>query len=371
MIRVAQIMGQMNGGGVESVVMNYYRHIDRTQIQFDFIVASNSNCIPREEIDSLGGRIIEVPPYQQLPNYMATLKTLFSSREYTIVHSHVNALSVFPLYAAKQALVPVRIAHSHSTDSSKEPWKSLVKRVLRTQANRFPTQKVACSRYAGEWLFGKGSSFLILNNAIELSNFKYNPVIRKEVRAELGLSHDQFAIGHIGRFMKQKNHEFLLEVFSKVAEQSSKAKLILVGMGPELERIKSSVIDSGLKNNVVFLGQRDDISRLYQAFDVFVLPSLYEGLPVVAVEAQSAGLPCFVSDSVTREAGITKRCSFLSLHDGAQKWAAEILGAFGERDSDLSLDDQCRLKSFDIEHTAPMLQAWYMELLDSVSAISK
>ena len=154
MIRVAQIMGYMDGGGVEQVVMNYYRHIDRSRVQFDFLVCEGSGMVPSDEIEALGGRVFMVPGYRRLPRYMAELERLFREERWPIVHSHVNALSVFPLRAAKKAGVPVRIAHSHSTAGKGEPVKNAAKAVLKCFANVYPTHRMACSRYAGEWLFG-------------------------------------------------------------------------------------------------------------------------------------------------------------------------------------------------------------------------
>ena len=202
-VRVAHVMGKMVGGGVEAVVMNYYRHIDRSRVQFDFLVDEDSAFVPREEIGSLGGRVFEVPPYQRPFAYARSLESLFADEGWPIVHSHVNALSVFPLRVAARAGVPVRIAHSHSTAGKGEPVKNALKRLLRTQANRYPTHRLACSRYAGEWLFGEGAGFDVLYNAIELDRFPFNAEVRAEARADLGLVGDELAVGHVGRFMAQ------------------------------------------------------------------------------------------------------------------------------------------------------------------------
>lgn len=185
-IRVAQIVGKMNGGGVEAVVMNYYRHIDRSKVQFDFLVDSDSTLIPREEIESLGGRVFEVPPYQHVVEYQHELQRLFKQEGWKIVHSHINALSVFPLRAAKKAGVPVRIAHSHSTSGKGEYAKNTLKAVLKTQSNRYPTHRFACSKFAGEWLFGKAAHFEVVYNAIDLDRFCFNAEARAQARADLG-----------------------------------------------------------------------------------------------------------------------------------------------------------------------------------------
>ena len=187
-VRVAQVVGKMVGGGVEAVVMNYYRHIDRSKVQFDFLVDSDSTLVPRDEIESLGGRVFEIPPYQHIAEYQRELQRLFKQEGWKIVHSHINALSVFPLRAAKKAGVSVRIAHSHSTSGKGEYAKNALKAVLKTQSNRYPTHRFACSQFAGEWLFGKAAHFEVVYNAIDLDRFRFNAEARAQARADLGLS---------------------------------------------------------------------------------------------------------------------------------------------------------------------------------------
>lgn len=326
-IRIAQVIGKMMNGGVEAVVMNYYRHIERSKIQFDFIVDEDSTYIPREEIESLGGRIYIVPPYQKLYKYIPTLIKLFKENQYKIVHSHINTLSVFPLYAAKKAGVPVRIAHNHSTAAPGERKKNILKYTLRPFAKVYATHYAACSRYAGEWLFGKRSmergKVTIFNNAIDLNKFKYDENVRNEIRKELGIV-DKFVVGHVGRFCYQKNQEFMIDVFEEVYKQNPNAVLMLVGDGPDRGKIEEKVKDLYLSDRVMFMGNRNDVNRLYQAMDVFVLPSRYEGLPVVGVEAQAAGLPCVLSNKMTVETKMTDNVTFLGINDSAKEWAKII-----------------------------------------------
>ncbi|MBS6158502.1 MAG: glycosyltransferase family 1 protein [Collinsella sp.] len=307
-IRIAQVVGKMVGGGVEAVVMNYYRHIDRSKVQFDFLVDSDSTLVPREEIESLGGRVFEIPPYQHVVEYQRELQRLFKQEGWKIVHSHINALSVFPLRAAKKAGVPVRIAHSHSTSGKGEYAKNALKAVLKTQSNRYPTHRFACSQFAG---------------AIDLGRFRFNAEARAQARVDLGLVGNQFAIGHVGRFTAQKNHAFLIDVFTEVVKRRDDVVLLLVGTGEAEASVKSLVDERGLTDRVMFLGQRSDVNRLYQAFDAFVLPSLYEGLGLVGVEAQVSGLPCLLSDAITREVDVTGECKFLPI-DSPAVWADEI-----------------------------------------------
>lgn len=187
-MRVCQVVGNMNGGGVEQVVMNYYHHVDRSKVQFDFIVTDSSTIIPKEEMESLGARVFIVPAYTKLPAFESALYDLFREHtEWKIVHSHMNALNVFPLHQAKKAGVPVRISHSHSTAGKGETAKNIVKAILRTQANRYPTHRFACSKFAGEWLFGADMPFEVMYNAIDLSRFWFSETARAKARADLGL----------------------------------------------------------------------------------------------------------------------------------------------------------------------------------------
>lgn len=281
-IIIAHIMGKWNGGGVESVVMNYYRNIDRNKIQFHFLCDEDSTDIPYEEIEKLGGKVIVIPPYQKLFKYQKELYRIFKENNYKIVHSHINALSVFPLRIAKKAKIPVRIAHSHSTSNKKEWKKNILKMILRPLSKLYANNYFACTEYAGKWLFGKKvverKELNVINNAIDLKKFKFNENTREDLRKELGIKEETLIIGHVGRFMKQKNHEFLIDVFEEAIKQDNNMYLILVGQGPLEDKIKEMAKEKGIEDKILFLGQRNDVNKLYQAMDIFVLPSLYEGL---------------------------------------------------------------------------------------------
>lgn len=361
-IRVAQVMGKMLGGGVEAIVMNYYRHIDHTKIQFDFLVDSDSTLVPADEIMLLGGRVFEIPPYQNQFAYQRELHTLFNKQHWLIVHSHVNALSVFPLRAAKRAGVPVRIAHSHSTSNPDERVKTAMKTVLRTQANRYPTARFACGEYAGEWLFGEGTDFTVVPNAIDLTGFCFSEQKRNAVRSSFGISSNAFVMLHMGRFVEQKNHNFLLDVFAGLIRRENNAVLLLAGDGPLRSEILQKAANLGISDRVRFLGQRTDADALYSAADVFCLPSLYEGLPVVAVEAQASGLPLVMSDKVTREALITSRASIVALESDVDDWARAVLQAGANRLAPVTREDAQAISRYDIVQAAPVLTQKYLDL---------
>lgn len=366
-IRIAQIIGKWLGGGVEAVVMNYYRHIDRNKIQFDFICDEDSTNIPYEEIESLGGKVILIPPYQKVFKYHKELKRVLKEGNYKIVHSHINTLSVFSLFAAKCAGVPVRIAHSHSTTNKKEKKKNLMKQVLRPFSKLFATDYFACTEHAGRWLFGDKAfdegKVYILNNAIDVEKFKYDEKIRKAKRKELGIKDNQLVIGHIGRFVAQKNHTFLIDIFNEIHKKNKDAILVLAGQGPLMDEIKSKVKDLGLTESVKFLGQRTDANELYQAFDVFLLPSIYEGLGLVLIEAQCAGLPCVASTEVPKVAKVTKNLYFIPLLNSSEEWAKTALKiATKSKREDYS--KKVTNKNYNIEVEVQKLEDEYLDFME-------
>ena len=269
-------------GGVESVVMNYYRNIDRDKIQFHFLCDEDSTDIPYDEIERLGGKVIVIPPYQKLFKYQKELYKIFKENNYKIVHSHINALSVFPLRVAKKAGVPIRIAHSHSTSNKKEWKKNIVKNILRPFSKVYANKFFACTKHAGEWLFGKKiierKELNVINNAIDLKKFEFNEKIRENLRKEFGIKEDTIVIGHIGRFMKQKNHDFLIDVFNELIKKDENSILILIGQGPLLNDMKQKVRDLKIEDKVKFIGQVTDVEKYYNIMDVFLFPSIYEGL---------------------------------------------------------------------------------------------
>lgn len=368
-IIVAQIMGKWVGGGVEAVIMNYYRNIDRSKVQFDFICDEDSTNIPYDEIKKLGGRVIICPPYQKIFEYERFLIDLFKKNNYKIVHSNINALSIFPLRAAKKAGVPIRIAHSHSTTNKKEWKKNLMKQALRTFSKKYATDYFACSELAGRWLFGNKTfeqgKVTIINNAIDLDKFKYDEKIRKEKRKELNINDDTLVVGHIGRFVAQKNHTFLIDIFNELHKKEKNSILLLIGQGPLMSEIKQKVDSLGISDSVKFLGQRNDVSELYQVFDVFLLPSLYEGLPVVGVEAQATGNLCILSDSMTQETKILDTTIFVSLDRNVEEWLSIILDSyrkFKKYDTTVEITKN----NFNIKKETNKLENQYNELFEKI-----
>lgn len=356
-IRIAQMMTDMNYGGVEMVVMNYYRNIDKSKVQFDFFALEGSTIPQREEIESLGGRVFVVPKYTHLPKYEKEIQRLFRENNYQIVHCHMNTLGVFAMYGAKSAGVPVRILHNHSTAGKGETKKNIMKYILRPFAKMFPTELCACSRLAGDWIYGKGTSYRVFNNAIDLDKYRYDEKKRKELRAELGLKGKK-VIGHIGRFCYQKNHNLLVDIFNEVLKIEKDAVLLLIGEGELENEIKEKVKKLGIEQSVLFLGRKADAYRYYQAMDLFLLPSRYEGLPVVGVEAQACGLPCVFSDCVTDEAKLLESTVYVS--GGIEEYVKAVEKGLKTERKDTCIE--MRKAGFDIKNEAEKLLEFYEEL---------
>ncbi len=371
-IRVAHVIGKWVGGGLEAIVLNYYKHLDRSQIQFDFIIDIGSPRIPKEEIEKLGGNIIIVPQYEDTFRYINSLVKLFKEQKYSIVHSHINTMSVFPLFAAWYSNVPIRIVHSHSTSNKKEKKKDIMKKCLRPLSKWFATDYFCCSELAGRWLFGNRTynqhKVYLLNNAIDTQHYQFNLLNRKIKRKELSLNQSQIVIGHIGRFVVQKNHDFLIKIFQEIHKKNEDTVLVMVGEGPLLEEMKQKVNRLNLSDCVIFTGQRDDTNQLYSAFDMLLLPSLYEGLPVVGVEAQTSGLLCVLSDDITKETKVLETTQLLSLSLDEKTWAQQSMSyfyGFQRKDTSQLLVE----KGFDINYEAYKLERKYKELLQKSNII--
>ena len=367
-IRIAQIIGKWLGGGVESVVMNYYRNIDRNKIQFDFICDEDSTDIPYEEIEALGGRIILIPPYQKVFKYHKELKRVLKEGNYKIVHSHINTLSVFSLCAAKSAKVPVRIAHNHATSNKKEWKRNLIKYILKHFSKVFATDYFSCSILAGKWLFGKNiihnSKFYLMYNAIDIDKFKFNNEIRKKLRKKYRIQENIFVIGQIGRFVPTKNQMFTIELFKKYHDIDNDSKLIFVGQGPDLAKIIEKCKSLDIIDNVLFLGQKNNINEIYQMLDVLILPSLYEGLGMVLIEAQCSNLNCICSKFVSSEAKLIPQVNYLGLDESLSKWCESLKFAKKNNNRKDNGNVLCDY-NYNIYNEAKKLEKEYFELIES------
>lgn len=356
-------------GGVEAVILNYFRNINKSKFVFDFVIDSDStdnNFI--NEIQELGGTIIKCPPYQKLHKYNKFLYKLFKEKKYDIVHSNINTLSVFPLRMAEKAGIKIRIAHSHSTSNPKEWKKNLLKNILRPFSKKYANVYFACSELAGRYLFGNKTfdegKVVIINNAINLDKFKYNEEKRKEIRKKLNIKNDTFVIGNIGRFVAQKNHTFLIDIFNEMHKENENSVLLLIGQGMLQNEIKEKVDKLGLANSVKFIGQVTNANDYYNAMDVFVLPSLYEGLPVVGVEAQASGLLCELSNEMTKETKILSTTNFIDLNLPAKKWAKNIIEDYDKFERK-NVSKEFENNGFNVKKEAIKLEKKYFALLNN------
>lgn len=363
-VRVAQIMGFMGSGGVEMVVTNYYRFMDKTMVRFDFFVDENSPFPQRQQLENLGATVYLLPPYTKQAAYQRTLTQKLKEENYDIVHAHINTMNVFPLFAAQRANIPVRICHNHSMGHWGEGGKTLLKYLLRPYARLFATHYFACGEYSGRWMYGDrnfdAGRVYVMPNAIDTEKFTFNPAARTALRQELHLPQDAFVVGHVGRFMYQKNHEFLVGLFAALLQTVPDAYLLLIGEGELAEKIKQQVTQAGLSNRVVFAGVRTDTARLYSAMDVFCLPSFYEGLPVVAIEAQANGLPCLFSNKVTPESVLLPGTQTLPLKKEAWAFALASLKET-QRAHPQAPGDKSTMAQWDIRHCAEELCRWYLQ----------
>ncbi len=358
-IRVLQIVTYMGRGGIETTLMNYYRHMNRSQVQFDFLVHREFRADYDDEIESLGGKIYRLPrlvPWS--PSYLKALNNFFDEHsEYKIIHVHQDCLSSVILKAAAAHRVPVRIAHSHSSNQNKN-LKYPIKRYYKRQIAQYATDLFACGKDAGNWMFS-GKPFTVMSNAIDTVKFKFNENVRKQVRKDLSIPDGALVIGHVGSFWPPKNHTYLVDIFYNLFQRNPSAVLLLVGDGGLRPAIQEKVKHLGLEKHVQFLGMRSDIYKVMQAMDVFVMPSLYEGLPVTMVEAQASGLPCFISDKVPIECKMTDAVTQIPLDASPEVWTEQILSA--QNMVRKNMYSEIAAAGFDIAENAKWLQNYYIE----------
>lgn len=332
MKRLLCIVGGMNVGGAETFLMKIYRTIDRTMYQMDFAVSIDGEGAYDDEIKKLGGKIYHITPKSKgwLKNF-CDIKNLVKGEKYNyVLRVSQNSLSALELLAAKFGGAKNRaFRSSNSNVGSASKKQRLIHRLCWFMPRLFANIKIAPSTEAAEFMFGndcvKKGHAKILHNGIDLSYYRYHERSRVTIRQEFGIPDTALLVGHIGRFNQQKNHVFLLKVFKNIYDNNNSAVLLLVGTG-ELEKdIKNQAEMMGLGEKVIFLGVRSDIPSLLSAMDVFVMPSFYEGMPNTVIEAQATGLPCVISDTITREANITGLVKYMSLEDDSLLWSNEIL----------------------------------------------
>ena len=358
-IRILHIVTYMGRGGLETMIMNYYRNIDRNRVQFDFLVHRDFEADYDEEIKELGGKIYRLPPLNPLSKeYLSKLDSFFKEhKEYKIVHSHIDCMSAIPLKYAKLNGVPVRIAHAHSSNQTKD-LKYPLKLFYKTKISKYANNLFACSNDAGRWMFGKSADFTVLNNAIDTEKYLFNNNTAQKVRKELNIKNDSLVIGHVGRFENPKNHIFIIDIFAELLKNNSNSVLLLVGEGSLRKSIEEKVNSLGISNKVIFAGLRTDVNELLQAMDVFLFPSLYEGLPVSIIEAQASGLPCLISDKVPIECKKTDLVYHMNLSDSPDKWAGKVVEL--SKIKRKNAYEEIKESGFDIKANAEKLEEFYL-----------
>lgn len=368
MIRVLQCVNNMHRAGLETMLMNYYRRIDREQIQFDFLTHRPERADYDDEIEALGGKVYYAPRLypQNMIEYNRYMKQFFSEHpEYKIMHSHIDPMSYLPLKEGKKAGVPIRIAHSHNTSIDRD-MKYLLKMYYRERITSVATDCLACGEEAGRFLFKGRMPFEVIPNAIEKEPFSYNEDIRVRKRRELGIR-DELVLGHIGRISYQKNHRLLVQIFSNIVKINPNTKLLIVGVGEKEEEIRNLVHELRVEDKVMFLGKRTDVNELYQAMDAFVMPSFFEGVPVVGVEAQFSKLPCFFSDKVPTEVAFSEATFFIGLEEKPEIWAKKILESLNtvKNRNEIRLTDN----RYDINESYVILEEMYKKLYSRLQGV--
>lgn len=356
-IRILHVLQRMEAGGTQALLMNLYRNIDKEKVQFDFLVEYPNKQFYDDEITEMGGKIYytNVRNDYNLIKYQKQLRKILKENNYKIIHVHAFTIGFITLRTAKECGVPVRIAHSHNNETVRDK-KFIFKKIMQKIYPIYATDLFACSEEAGKYLFGN-KKYTVLNNSIDTSKFIKDEKVRKEVRNELGVS-DNFVIGNVGRLHPQKNQIFLIDIFKEVIKEKKNAKLLIVGQGPLESQIRQHIRELDLTNDVILMENRKDINRVYQAMDIFVLPSLFEGLGIVAIEAQTAGLPVICSNGVAKEACITKNSMRLNLNDGINIWIDNILNFNTDKNEDIL--KKIVGAGYDIQDNAKKMQLYYI-----------
>lgn len=364
MYKVFQSVRYLNLAGTETVFMNWYRYIDRQKIQFDFGVNKRYYTPLVSEINQKGGRIFIIPSSKGIGSTIkylfALYKVLKENGPYDVFHSHEQWLGGLTCFVARAAGIKKRFIISHYADTKyNTSWeKKLLAPFARIAIRYFSTFKAAVSYEAGISLYGRKTPFTLIRNGINVDRFAYRPEVREEKRKELGIE-NKFVVGHVGRFSEQKNHTFLIDAFSEIYQQNPNSHLLLLGVGGLEEKIRSKIKKLGLAEAVSFMGSRTDVQDFYQAMDVFVFPSLFEGLGIVAIEAQCSGLPCVMSDIIPQEAFVCNATA-VSLHKSPKEWAHIILDktkTFKRKDESATI----RKAGFDVAEVGKFIEQEYLK----------
>lgn len=363
-IRILEVVNVMDRAGIETFLMNHYRRFDRSCVQMDFLTHRSASGDYDEEILSLGGHIYRAPRLypQNWLAYRRWMDGFFANHDYPVIHSHIDAMSYFPLAAARANGVAVRVAHSHS-DSVERDLKYPIKEICRKKLPKVATDYWACSEASGDFLFGEAShdKIRVIRNAIDLERFKFDRRLRMVKRNEIAVEENQILIGHVGRFSAVKNQSFLVRLLGEFVRNGIDAILAFVGDGESRQKIESEVIKANLADRVRFLGSRDDVNELEQAFDLMVFPSFHEGIPLALIEAQASGLPVLASSEVSDEALVSSNCSSLPLTASFSEWVAKACELIDDGRDARSVEALMK-SGYEIKRNAEDLMRLYVDL---------
>lgn len=350
--------------GITSVILNYYRNMDKSDMQIDFVVINEISSEYRQELESNGAKIFYLPRKKNPLKYQVELFKIIKQNKYDIIHIHGNSsMMLLETLPAKLGGIPVRIVHSHNTTCTH----MLLHKILNPLFKCTYTHAFACGEEAGKWLFGN-SNFTIIKNGIDLKKYSYNEEIRNIYRKKICAT-NRIVIGHVGNFIEQKNHSFLIDVFNDLVSKNPNYLLLLISDGALMEQIKEKVRNLNLDNNVIFLGKTTEVQNYLQAMDIFILPSLYEGLPVVLIEAQANGLPCLVSDKVSKESNLTDSLKFIPI-DNKSIWVENLIEVSSKLDiyNRFKKCEEYQMKisknGYDISNNANSIKKMYFQFME-------
>lgn len=370
-VKVLYFIDRMLRGGIQTFVIENMKHMDKNKIQIDYLLLDDGVKYELEDtLKEMGSNVYKLKGvWLRKPtdyfNYFKKIDEFFSQHnDYKVVHLHSSSKNFYILKSAKKYGIPVRIAHSHNIGfQSKNKIQIMIGNLCKPLLKKYATDYFACAYLAGEWLFGKKAvkdgKVRVIHNAVEYEKFKFNEEKRIEIRNRLNIN-EKLVIGNVGRFSEQKNHEFLIDIFNEIHKKNKMSTLMLIGKGEKEELIRKKVKELGLENDVIFMGFCDNVNELMWAMDIFLMPSLHEGLPVVGIEAQAAGLPCFMSKYViTDEVKITELVKFIELKQSPREWAEEILNSDLSRKNTKAEIEQARYLIMD---TAKELENFYINV---------
>lgn len=363
-IRILQcVQANLSCGGIESFIMNVYRNIDRTKIQFDFLVHGNNENYYEDEVKKLGGKIYRVPLVRNYTKYKKEMKKFLTENNYQTIHIHsAYSISYFDAKIAKECNIKNVIVHCHSTGTNGKK-RRIIHTLLKNRIDKKADYKFSCSNEAARWMFSnktiKNKNYTIIKNAINTSKYQYNEELREKARKELKIDNN-FVVGHVGRLSSAKNQLFLLEIFKEILQIKNNAKLLLVGDGELKERIIEKAQQLNIKNDIILIGNSDKVEQLLNAMDVFVFPSIYEGFGLSILEAQITGLSCFVSNRITKEVNITGLVNYLSLQESPRFWAKKIIDY--KQPKRENKEEGAKRKKYDIIDMARELEEFYLKI---------